>query len=56
MRNYNNEFILQFILSEKRWPISKTEELEILLEFERNSFDKHNNFSEGSFKPKKDTL
>ena len=29
---------------------------QILLEFERKSFDKHNNFSKGYFNPEKDTL
>ena len=38
----------------KKWLISKCRKLENRLEFKRNSLDGHNNFREGSYKPKKD--
>ena len=34
----------------------KTQRIRIGLEFECNGFDDHENFNEGSFKPKKDVL
>ena len=41
-------------MRKEKWLISKRGELEIWLEFERKGFDEGDNFSEGSFKPKKD--
>ena len=52
---WTQQFILLFISHENKSSDYDRRQLEIGLEFVRWSFDKRNNFSEGSSEPVKDT-